>query len=135
MLRWQPNNQLQLIDLQQRRLVGHVDLGDSPEGVSISADGRWVAAAVEESNEIVITDTTSNQRAFSIKVKGRNPEPAVFSPDGRYIFVSAEEGTRVDNLSDKRYVGSVIVNQSAAQFYEPAAGRNWTVGLRAVVPL
>lgn len=43
--------------------------------------------------------------------------------------------TRVDNLSDKRYVGSVIVNQSAAQFYEPAAGRNWTVGLRAVLPL
>jgi iron complex outermembrane receptor protein len=42
---------------------------------------------------------------------------------------------RVDNLSDQRYVGSVIVNQAAGQFYEPAPGRNWTAGLRLTVPL
>lgn len=42
---------------------------------------------------------------------------------------------RVDNVTDKRYVGSVIVNQAAAQFYEPAPGRNWTLGLRLVLPL
>ena len=42
---------------------------------------------------------------------------------------------RVDNATDKRYVGSVIVNQAASQFYEPAPGRNWTVGLRFVMPL
>ena len=42
---------------------------------------------------------------------------------------------RVDNATNKRYVGSVIVNQAASQFYEPAPGRNWTVGLRFVMPL
>jgi iron complex outermembrane receptor protein len=42
---------------------------------------------------------------------------------------------RIDNLTDKRYVGSVIVNQAASQFYEPAPGRNWTLGLRLVLPL
>ncbi len=42
---------------------------------------------------------------------------------------------RVDNLTDERYVGSVIVNQAALQFFEPAPGRNWTLGLRLVVPL
>lgn len=42
---------------------------------------------------------------------------------------------RVDNLTDKHYVGSVIVNQSAKQFYEPAPGRNWTLGLRWTTPL
>jgi iron complex outermembrane recepter protein len=42
---------------------------------------------------------------------------------------------RVDNLTDKRYVGSVIVNQALSQFYEPAPGRNWTLGLRLNVPL
>lgn len=36
---------------------------------------------------------------------------------------------RVDNLFDRRYVGSVIVNEGNARFYEPAPGRNWTVGL------
>ncbi|NQW80531.1 MAG: TonB-dependent receptor, partial [Polaromonas sp.] len=42
---------------------------------------------------------------------------------------------RIDNLTDKQYVGSVIVNQSAKQFYEPAPGRNWTLGLRLVMSL
>jgi len=42
---------------------------------------------------------------------------------------------RLDNVSDQRYVGSVIVNQSNSQFYEPAPGINWTLGLRLVVPL
>ena len=42
---------------------------------------------------------------------------------------------RVDNLTDERYVGSVIVNQAALQFFEPAPGRNWTLGLRLVLPL
>ncbi|KIQ32512.1 TonB-dependent receptor [Variovorax paradoxus] len=35
---------------------------------------------------------------------------------------------RVDNLFDRRYVGSVIVNEGNARYYEPAQGRNWTVG-------
>jgi len=35
---------------------------------------------------------------------------------------------RVDNLSDTRYAGSVIVNESNGRFFESAPGRNWTVG-------
>lgn len=42
---------------------------------------------------------------------------------------------RIDNVTDQRYVGSVIVNQSASQFYEPAPGINSTLGLRLMVPL
>ena len=36
---------------------------------------------------------------------------------------------RVDNLFDKNYVGSVIVNDSNSRFFEPADGRNWSAGL------
>ncbi len=42
---------------------------------------------------------------------------------------------RIDNLTDERYVGSVIVNQAYSQFYEPAPGRSWTLGLRLVLPI
>jgi iron complex outermembrane receptor protein len=42
---------------------------------------------------------------------------------------------RVDNVTDQKYVGSVIVNQSSSQFYEPAPGVNYTVGLSLMVPL
>ncbi|PJZ07515.1 TonB-dependent siderophore receptor [Pantoea rodasii] len=37
--------------------------------------------------------------------------------------------SRVDNLFDRNYVGSVIVNESNGRYYEPAPGRNYSVGL------
>jgi iron complex outermembrane receptor protein len=42
---------------------------------------------------------------------------------------------RVNNVSDERYVGSVIVNQAATQFYEPGLPQNWTLGLSLNLPL
>ncbi len=50
-----------------------------------------------------------------------------------YKFVkerwTADLYTRVDNLFNKRYAGSVIVNESNGRYYEPAPGRNYGVGL------
>ncbi|HEV7578333.1 MAG TPA: TonB-dependent receptor [Caldimonas sp.] len=40
---------------------------------------------------------------------------------------------RVDNVLARRYAGSVIVNEGNSRFFEPAPGRNWTVGLAATV--
>jgi iron complex outermembrane recepter protein len=39
---------------------------------------------------------------------------------------------RIDNLFDKRYAGSVIVNDTNGRFFEPAAGRRLFVGARTV---
>ena len=85
----QPNNRLQLIDIKKREAGPTIALGESPEGVYVSPDGRWISAAIEESNDVAIIDTQTNQVAMTIKVKGRNPEHAVFSPDGKKMFVSA----------------------------------------------
>ncbi len=36
---------------------------------------------------------------------------------------------RIDNLANKRYVGSVIVNESNGRYYESAPGRQWMMGM------
>ena len=36
---------------------------------------------------------------------------------------------RVDNLFDRKYAGSVIVNEDNGRYFEPAPGRNWSAGL------
>jgi iron complex outermembrane receptor protein len=41
------------------------------------------------------------------------------------------EYLRVDNLTDRRYAGSVVVNDANLRFYEPAPGRNYTIGVQA----
>ena len=38
---------------------------------------------------------------------------------------------QLNNLGDKRAVGSVIVNEANRRYFEPAPGRNWSVGLNA----
>jgi iron complex outermembrane receptor protein len=37
---------------------------------------------------------------------------------------------RVDNLLDRRIVGSVIVNEGNGRYYEPAPGRSVLIGMR-----
>ena len=39
---------------------------------------------------------------------------------------------RIDNLANKRYAGSVIVNETNGRFFEPAPGRAWTFGVSGV---
>jgi iron complex outermembrane receptor protein len=41
------------------------------------------------------------------------------------------EFVRVDNVTDHRYVGSVIVAEARGRFFEPAPGRNWVAGIDA----
>lgn len=38
---------------------------------------------------------------------------------------------RIENLFDRDYVGSVIVNDGNGRYYEPAPGRGWVIGLKA----
>jgi iron complex outermembrane receptor protein len=41
----------------------------------------------------------------------------------------------VDNVTDRAYASSVIVNQASSQFFEPGLPRQWMTGVRATLPL
>ena len=44
---------------------------------------------------------------------------------------TVSEFFRIDNVANAQYTGSVIVNDTNGRFFEPAPGRNWTVGISA----
>jgi iron complex outermembrane receptor protein len=85
------------------------------------------------------TAALESQRKSRVWVDDRNSEAA----DGYGIvnvaagFVQRQgewrfsEYLRVDNLGNRRYAGSVVVNDANLRFYEPAPGRNYVVGLQA----
>ncbi|CAM4367426.1 hypothetical protein F901_00359 [Acinetobacter dispersus] len=62
------------------------------------------------------------------------PSYTVASAYTGYAWKYADWGingfARVDNLFDKNYAGSVIVNDSNSRFFEPADGRNWSAGIK-----
>jgi iron complex outermembrane receptor protein len=41
------------------------------------------------------------------------------------------EYVRMDNVTDRSYVGSVIVNEGNGRFYEPSPRRNMSAGIQA----
>ena len=51
---------------------------------------------------------------------------------GRVKFT---EYVRLNNIADKKYVGSVIVGDTNARYFEPAPGRNWFVGASVAIVL
>jgi len=63
------------------------------------------------------------------------PGFATFGSHGGYVFEArgwkVSTLFRIDNLFDRHYAGSVIVNESNSRHYEPAPGRTWTLSASA----
>ena len=94
-----------------------LSLGWKPEnGLSAGLNVRY-------SDRIYVNDTNT-EYAPSYTVAGANVGYKWNMKDW-----SVKTFARVDNLFDKDYSGSVIVNESNSRFYEPAEGRNWSAGL------
>ncbi len=64
------------------------------------------------------------------------PSYTVMAANIGYVWKNADwkinTFARVDNLLDKDYVGSVIVNDGNKRFFDPADRRNWSAGLKMI---
>ncbi|GLR09320.1 TonB-dependent siderophore receptor [Mixta theicola] len=84
--------------------------------------GWYGGAELRYMSEIQTNDSNSEQA----------PAYAVTALNGGYKFRSGNWALdlfgRVDNLFDRSYVGSVIVNEGNGRYFEPAPGRNYGVG-------
>ena len=87
---------------------------DSTPGVEARHNGK---VYVNDPN----TESAGSYTVWSLR--------AGFEQRGRNWRIS--EFVRVDNVSDRDYIGSVIVSEANNRFYEPAPGRNYLVGVQA----
>ena len=84
----------------------------------------WSAAVdLRHSGSVAVNDINSDE-AESYRVL--NARLGWLRPYGRGSFGAF---VRVDNLLDKTYSGSVIVNEGNGRFFEPAPDRSWFAGV------
>jgi iron complex outermembrane recepter protein len=112
-----------------------VNAGNKMPGLpaqSAFAEIKWshpagFTAALEAKHQSKIYVNDTNTDAASAYTIGSARVGYVW----RQGALAVDMGARVDNLSDKRYAGTVIVNEGNSRFFEPAAGRTWlaTLGL------
>jgi iron complex outermembrane receptor protein len=71
----------------------------------------------------VMVNDTNTDAAAACAVTGASLKYAATA--GRWRFSGF---ARVDNVFDRRYAGSVIVNEGNRRYFEPAPGRTWLAG-------
>lgn len=74
----------------------------------------------------ITVDDRASQRAGGYALVGIDTGYAFVFAGDRRLLVTA----RVDNLADRRYIGSVIVNDANGRYFEPGPGRSFMLGLR-----
>lgn len=88
--------------------------------------GLYGGVDVQYMDKVYANDTNSDAA----------PSYSVTSANVGYAWVMGDwkvnSFARVDNLFDKNYAGSVIVNDGNGRYFEPADGRNWSAGLRVI---
>ncbi|MDB5842142.1 MAG: TonB-dependent receptor [Herminiimonas sp.] len=90
------------------------------------AEALWVALEMRVDSKVYVNDFNTDAA----------PGYAVFNARAGYEFRWGAARMflygRIDNLFDRNYAGSVIVNEANGRFFEPAPGRRLFVGLRTM---
>lgn len=99
------------------RNMGYASFGYAPDlGWYAGSDIRYMSG--------IMANDANSARAPSWTVVGLNTGYKFGA--GNWVM---DVFSRVDNLFDRKYAGSVIVNESQGRYYESAPGRNYGVGL------
>jgi iron complex outermembrane receptor protein len=99
------------------RNMGYASFGYQPE------NGWYAGSDIRYMSDIMANDENT-AKAPSWTVVGLTT-----GYKWRYGKMDMDLFGRVDNLFDRSYAGSVIVNESNGRYYEPAPGRNYGIGL------
>ncbi|HEY2396604.1 MAG TPA: TonB-dependent receptor [Rudaea sp.] len=94
--------------------------------VAHGADFGWMEAITFIGISAVAVNDTNAQRAAGYGLIDLDASYTFDLGADRRLQLSA----RLDNAMDRRYVGSVIVNDSNGRYFEPGPGRTWMLGAR-----
>ena len=114
------NSGNQIPGISKSSLYGEIQWAYKPIGFSTAVEGNWrskyYATDLNDASGLAKSFVAANIRAgFNQKVNNW----------------AVSEFVRVNNIFDRNYVGSVIVNDSNSRFFEPAPDRNYLLGVNA----
>ncbi len=106
----QGDGTVSVINTTTSAVVATIPVGQSPFGVSVSADGSKVYVSNQGSKSVSVISTTTNTVVSTISV-GTNPAGLVVSPDGSTVYVtnSADGTVSVINTSTNLVTATISV--------------------------
>ena len=126
-----------LLKATYEKAFGNVRKGARLPGVpraSMFAELAWKAS---EERFTAALESLTVGHVFAEDANTDAPAPGYSILNARLVAKQSWTGwrfsefARLNNLADRRYIGSVIVGDSNKRYYEAAPGRNWVMGVSA----
>src|SRR5262245_21311044 len=78
------------IDADTYKVRRIINAGADPEQLDVSADGKRMYVANEDTAQVSVVDLTTGTVASTVKI-GEEPEGVTIRPDGKVVYVTSEE--------------------------------------------
>lgn len=99
-------DQIEVVDLVARRVVREVAVGDQPDTLQMTPDGRFLVVALRSDPgpaEVDVVDLKRNFAVTRIRLNARLAGHNWLSANGRYTFVSAEDPPSVHVIDHRTH--------------------------------
>ena len=118
------DNNLSVVDIQQKKVVATIPTGKMPHGLRMSPDGREIYVANVNDNSISVIGVAPSREVARIPV-GKAPAQVGFTPDGRYVYASLRDANSVAviDVVQRRKVATVEVGRNPIQVFVTPDGR------------
>lgn len=118
------DNNVLVIDVERKQIMGELKTGRFPHGLRISPDGRDIYVANVEDNSVSVIDIAQSKEVTRIPV-GKAPVQVGFTPDGRHAYVSLrdENSVAVVDTAQRKKIATVAVGRNPIQVFATPDGR------------
>ena len=118
------DNNVLVIDVEKKRIVGEIKTGNFPHGLRMSPNGRDIYVANVNDNSVSVIDVVHSLSVAQIPV-GKAPVQVGFTRDGNRAYVSLRDDNSVAvvNTVERKTVAVVAVGRNPIQVFVTPDGR------------
>lgn len=119
------DNDVLVIDLAGKKVVGRIATGTFPHGMRMSPNGREIYVADVKDSSVSVIDVAQSKEVARIAV-GKGPVQVAFTPDGKRVYVSLQDENKVAvvDTATRKKIADVRVGRNPIQVFTTPDGRH-----------
>ena len=104
------DNTLSVIDINKRKVVKTIDIGQRPRGITMTKDGKLVLICASDDDRVEVRDAETLKLKYHLP-SGPDPELFVLSPDDSVLYIANEDDAMVTvvDMNEKMIIDDIPV--------------------------
>ena len=104
------DNTLSVIDINKRKVLKTVDIGQRPRGITMTKDGKLVLICASDDDRVEVRDAETLKLKYHLP-SGPDPELFVLSPDDSILYIANEDDAMVTvvDMNEKMIIDDIPV--------------------------